>query len=128
MTKKKVYVAGPMLGFAEFNFPAFDAASRELRRKGWWVFNPAEMDRATGIDEFTDPLPPDFLRHAMRRDLAAICECDAIYLLRGWEKSSGAGVELTLARFLKLEILLEAEGDVPTTCGRCPHVAIHEAS
>ena len=35
-----VYLAGPMTGIAEFNFPAFDAAAAKLRDLGYVVFNP----------------------------------------------------------------------------------------
>lgn len=105
--KKKIYVAGPMRGYPEFNFPAFDAAAKILRREGWHVFNPAEMDRLEGVDEFTDPLPEGFLREAMERDTRAICQSDAIFLLRGWDASRGVAVELALAKLLKLEIIYE---------------------
>ena len=42
--KHKVYVAGPMRGIPEFNFPAFFAAADKLRGDGFAVFNPAERD------------------------------------------------------------------------------------
>ncbi len=103
----RVYIAGPMRDYEEYNFPAFDAAARRMRKAGWDVINPAEMDRVNGVHEFTDPLPVGFLRHAMSRDLRAICECDAIYLLKGWELSRGVKVELTLAEFLGLTVLHE---------------------
>ena len=41
---KSIYIAGPMTGFPEFNFPAFFAAQAELEAKGWQVFNPAAKD------------------------------------------------------------------------------------
>jgi hypothetical protein len=108
---KTVYVAGPMRHIALFNFPAFDAAAALLRSQGHTVINPAELDRAVGINEHTDPLPPDFLRGAMRRDLDAICGCDAIALLPGWANSKGVGVELALANLLGLEILDATTGE-----------------
>ena len=100
-----VYIAGPMRGYPEFNFPAFDAAAKAWRKAGWTVINPAELDRVEGIHEFTDPLPPGFARQAMTRDCTAICRSDAVALLPGWEESAGVKVELTLARYLGLSIL-----------------------
>ncbi len=102
--QRRIYIAGPMRGLPEFNFPAFDAAARRFRKLGWLVYNPAEMDRVSGVHEFTlitNPQP--FLREAMARDCTAICWSDAIGLLPGWQKSSGAGAEIVLGKLLGLE-------------------------
>jgi hypothetical protein len=97
-----------MRGYDLYNFPAFDAAAAKLRSEGWNVVNPAELDRAVGITEFTETLPPNFMREAMKRDLNAIIDkCSAIYLLKGWEKSSGVAAELALANCLQLQVLKE---------------------
>ena len=107
-----VYIAGPMRGYAAFNFPAFDEAEARFRENGWNVVNPAEMDRENGFDETRDTIPEDpeervaLMREFMERDLMAILQrCTAIAMLPGWEKSSGAQVELALARFLGLDVL-----------------------
>ncbi|HUD82601.1 MAG TPA: DUF4406 domain-containing protein [Candidatus Saccharimonadales bacterium] len=107
------YIAGPMRGYDLYNFPAFDTKALELRKKGWAVTNPAELDRVNHVHEFTDPLPPNFLRHAMARDCAAICKADAIVLLAGWEESRGVTVELALASLLKLRVFYP-HNDIPT--------------
>lgn len=39
-----VYIAGPMSGIAQFNFPAFIAAAAALRAQGITVISPAETD------------------------------------------------------------------------------------
>jgi hypothetical protein len=44
----RVYIAGPMRGIPEFNFPAFDAAARG-RAMGLEIISPAELDRAHGF-------------------------------------------------------------------------------
>lgn len=45
MSKVKcLYVAGPMTGIAQFNFPLFDAVSEALRADGWAIVSPAETD------------------------------------------------------------------------------------
>lgn len=94
----KIYVAGPMRGYPEFNFPAFDAAAALLRGMGHEVFSPAERDRGTGFDETKNSLDGFDLHAAMRADLDYIVnQSDAIALLPGWEKSSGANIEKTVA-------------------------------
>ena len=39
---KRIYIAGPMTGHAEHNFPAFHAAAKRLHEAGWEVVNPAD--------------------------------------------------------------------------------------
>jgi len=94
-----------MRGIPDYNFPAFDDAAERLREAGYRPVNPADLDRAVGVDETTIPLPSGFLRQAMERDLSAICNCDAIALLPEWESSQGVAVELSLARLLGLRIM-----------------------
>ena len=79
----KIYIAGPMRGYEDYNFPAFDAAAEILQAAGNEVVNPAQMDRDIGFDPKTAEVSAEFLRDAMRRDLAAICECDGIAMLDG---------------------------------------------
>lgn len=111
----KVYLSGPMRGYENFNFPAFDAAAAFLRSQGHEVFNPAEKDRdhdPTGISwksktgDITAAEKTGVFdrRVAIRADLDYIIDhADAIALLPGWNESKGANAELWLARFLDLE-------------------------
>ena len=94
-----------MTGIPEFNFPAFDRFADILSAAGYTVFNPAQMDRDVGFDPTSTVVSKEFLRDALRRDLSAICECDAIAMLPGWEKSGGARVEWALACHLGLQVL-----------------------
>lgn len=110
----KVYLAGPMSGVPNFNFPAFHEAARALRIQGHEVFNPAENDikkagRDISIGNVTgNPnLVPEFSRRdALGDDLAWICrEAEAIALLPGWERSTGATAERAVSIALGLEIM-----------------------
>ncbi len=42
--KPTIYIAGPMRGFKDYNYPAFDRQQTVLEKQGWRVINPAEMD------------------------------------------------------------------------------------
>lgn len=90
-----IYVAGPMTGLPELNFPAFHAAAAKLRADGHEVINPAEL--------CPDKEMP--WRECMKRDIAALVQCDAIYLLPGWENSKGATLEHHIADRLGLVVL-----------------------
>jgi nucleoside 2-deoxyribosyltransferase len=96
----RLYIAGPMRGLKEFNFPAFDATAARLRAKGHEVVSPAEMDReAYGDMEKIIEIAkkPDATKEFMSRDLAAMLGCDGILMLPGWGRSEGACIEALVA-------------------------------
>lgn len=101
-----LYLAGPMTGYPEYNFPAFDNAAAWLRDQGHLVFNPAENDRANGFDaaglKGHEAADHGFsLRDALKADLSWICDhADAVALLDGWTASKGAQAEVALAEAL----------------------------
>lgn len=112
----KLYLAGPMRGIPNFNFPAFDYAAGKLREAGFEVFSPAERDRGIHGTKLEDNASGDeqeatakvgfSLREALGADTAWIsAHADGIALLPGWEKSSGANAELALARALGLTVI-----------------------
>ena len=92
----KIYVAGPMTGLPEWNYPAFNAAAAELRAEGHEVVNPAEMGEKYGTANEINA-DPQKLADLIIEELDALAMCDAIYLLPGWEKSPGTRRELGVA-------------------------------
>lgn len=114
----KIYLAGPMRGIPEFNFPAFHAAAAKLRAQGHGVFSPAEKDieRAGGVDvsKGNHTGCPEqaarehglTIRIALADDLQFICnEAEGIALLPGWRNSKGATAEHAVAVALGLEVI-----------------------
>ena len=94
-----IYIAGPMRGYPQYNFPAFDAAEVALREQGWNVLNPAQMDRDIGFDP-NDVVTPEFVIQAILRDTEAIIQqADAVALLPEWWLSKGAQAEAMLAQW-----------------------------
>src|SRR5271167_1909008 len=99
----RIYIAGPMRGIENFNFPAFHKAAAELRALGHEVFNPAEKDiekygykllNSAGDENEASSQVGFSLRDALAMDLEWICQhADAIALLPGWRKSKGATAE-----------------------------------
>lgn len=119
----KIYIAGPMTGYKNFNFKSFDRARDNFEKQGYVVFSPADHDRTLlGKSENWIPKEKDSvgpwkkwaiqgapsLREMLGADLSWIAEHGtAIYMLKGWEKSNGARAEHALAVALDLEILYE---------------------
>ncbi len=96
----RIYLAGPMRGIPDFNYPAFFKYAHELRSQGHEVFNPAEI----GIHQ-------DEIREIMAVETGWICrKAEAVYLMPGWEKSRGARAEQALAEALDLKIM---DGSLP---------------
>lgn len=102
-----VYIAGPMTGIPQFNFPAFDAAADVLRQRGYTVVSPAECDDpetraqalaspdgAPGSGSANGETWGDFLA----RDVKLISDhVDGIVVLPGWRGSRGACLEVFVA-------------------------------
>lgn len=117
---KVAYISGPMTGYKNFNFPAFDSCRDALQRDGVLVYSPADHDRDTIEKCWPGQEPEDFDGYAdgdikryfdavtsggeftldamLAWDFAVIGqECDSIVMLPGWEKSSGARDERYVA-------------------------------
>lgn len=101
-----VYVAGPMRGIDDFNFPAFDEARDYV--VGLEKFNcisPADVDREEQLDlPDVHDVPENVFQLCMRRDLEIVANAHAIFLLKGWEKSTGANNELFVANVCGVEV------------------------
>lgn len=89
----RYYLSGPMTGLPEFNYPAFNDAAAILRAEGITVINPAENFHGA-MD-----LPRE---QYMKRDVELLLDCHAIVMLKGWEKSAGARLELEIAKQIGL--------------------------
>lgn len=98
----KIYIAGPMSGYPEHNFPAFFEAEKTLHRRFAWVgldvevVNPAKINEHLGTDQEWHVY--------LRNDIKQLVECDTIYLLKGWEASKGATLEFHIAERLGMKI------------------------
>lgn len=108
---EKVYVAGPMRGYPNFNYAAFEAAKEKLENTGLWVVSPREIDRIFHVEVENGELSQAELRKLAIRIMVAMVDCDSIYLLRGWVKSKGARMELAIAEFLGLDVHFEENDD-----------------
>lgn len=107
-TKNKVaYLAGPMSGYEEYNFPAFFRAEEHLKELGFDVINPARIDQEElGFNPQVDTVDAAFLKEAVKRDLDGVIEADCLVLLQGWENSKGANAEIGVAKWLKKPVYI----------------------
>lgn len=111
----RIYIAGPMRGRTDYNYPAFMEAERILVAEGWEVVNPAAIDLAHGFDPSTpcSEITKKDLLAFMKRDIKLIESVDAICLLDEFETSKGAMVEKAMAEYLSLPVYkMSREGEV----------------
>ncbi|WP_095193333.1 DUF4406 domain-containing protein [Pseudomonas sp. Irchel 3A7] len=91
----RLYLTGPMTGFEDFNFPAFNKMASKLRAIGYIVENPAEhgvvLDAEWG----------DYMAYELTR----LSLCGLVAVLPGWESSKGARLEVHIARELGMSVL-----------------------
>ena len=96
--RKIIYISGPISGVKDFH-KNFAEAEEMLLERRYNVINPARLNTI-----FPEALPYGAYMQAC---LALLPYADAVYLLKGWEKSAGAQMELKIAQSLGLLIYEE---------------------
>lgn len=97
-----IYIAGPISGHPDY-LQAFSAAEKELKADGYIPMNPASL------------LPQSVFSYDsyIRMSMAMLRECDAIYLLPGWEKSQGACKEYRYALENQMVVVVGNQSNAP---------------
>lgn len=90
-----LYLSGPMSGVKDLNIPLFNKVARKLRRRGYRVINPPELDRVEKMRTWEG---------CLRRDLRFVVKCDEIATLPSWRKSRGANLEIYVGRELSMPV------------------------
>lgn len=94
----KIYISGKMKDLTESRIRhRFCEVAEYLRVEGYTPVNPAVLMDIPNLER------EDYLHI----DLAMLSRCDAIYMLKGWEESEGAKLELKTAIESNKKIILE---------------------
>ena len=95
---KRVYISGAIAHHdISERKRAFAAAETELKKLGMEPVNP-----------FRNGLPEDAdWRQHMRVDIGLLLGCGYVYMLKGWELSKGAKLELDVASSCGIKVLFE---------------------
>ena len=88
MTEEIIYIAGPMTGYPEYNWPKFKAATKYFRDQGMKVVCPTENGSIPDVTHYQE---------CIKNSLRTLIEANAIAMLPGWLGSKGAMIEAKLA-------------------------------
>lgn len=95
----RVYIAGPITGINDY-MERFSVAEKQI----------SEYDRVSVINpaKVSSCLPKDFTwAEYMDVTLELLKHCHCIYMLKGWEKSTGAKIEHEIAIKRKMPVIYE---------------------
>lgn len=100
------YIAGPMSGYPQFNFPQFFDAAEAAEDQGYEYISPAELDAENNADyqiaiNSTDGAIGETSQtwgDYLSRDVKVVSDqCNGIIFLPNWEESKGARLEAYVA-------------------------------
>lgn len=95
LNMKTAYISGPMTGLPDLNKEEFIKAEATLRREGYEVVNPHTL-----------PAPAhDKWEAYMKNDIKYLMDCDVVAVLKDWDDSRGARLEVQIAHALGIEII-----------------------
>jgi len=95
--KKKAYISGKITGMEERAKELFAQAENEVIELGFEPINPMMLNHQHDLS----------WEAYMKKDIKALCDCEAIFLLRNYSDSKGALLELAIANELKLEVIYQ---------------------
>ena len=96
----KLYIAGPMTGYDEYNYPVFKYAADRLEYYGYDVHNPCDNDKILK-KQVAIPTWRDYMRASIKQ----VLEADGLAVLNDWGLSRGARLEVDLAHTLQLPVM-----------------------
>lgn len=94
-----VYISGAITGQPDY-MDKFNAAEERLKQKGYEVVNPAKLGEQLKVFPYGTILA---------LDIAVLLNCNAIYMLKGWEDSKGANSELEFAATTGKTVIYEGD-------------------
>lgn len=102
----RIYIAGPMRGYINYNYYKFFEVERELIKKGYDVVNPAyeALKLAHEQNVSFDKIDHDtYINNGME----LLKKCSAVYFLNNWEDSKGSCLKYEYAVAHKYQLFFE---------------------
>ena len=103
----RMYISGKMSGLPDNNYPYFDEVENRLNNlyPGATIINPANIGRGLVVPEGLSE--KEIYKLYLNESVKGLLTCNTIYMLKGWEDSSGARDELEYAIAMNYEVIYE---------------------
>ena len=96
--ERTYYIAGPMTGYENYNYPAFDAALELCASAGIKAVSPHHAPWPANVADFSEE---ELWGAMIRTTMRMLLDCNGIIFLNGWTESRGALLEANVAAQLK---------------------------
>lgn len=116
----KIYISGPISGCENLNRAEFDRLEKKLLNSGHRPINPFSLtDGHNYLISLTRDLEQavfkaekqriekEIWNYCMLADIQALLRCGLVIVLKNWETSKGANLEICIAQKLGIPVLLE---------------------
>ena len=103
--EKTYYVSGPMSGYPEYNYPAFQRCCDRLRNIGFKLISPHEI-KPPKVNMAEEQMWVWYMQECAKQFRGVD---GGIIMLRGWPESRGANMELGWALTGRLPVYLYLE-------------------
>lgn len=117
MGMNKCYISGPISGMENLNIESFNNAEIELKKLGFNTVNPHNIVKGNKevdllVMQMTETKNPSVIESnkreiwniCMKLDIKELLDCNCVAVLRGWQTSKGATVEILIAQKLGLKV------------------------
>ena len=91
-----VYISGPITDVPDYK-EKFGLIETSLKLEGYETVNPSNVNLGENATW------EEYLRH----DIKLLCDCDAVFMMKGWQRSKGARIENYIAKKLGLLVINE---------------------
>ena len=95
LENKRIFLSGAITSRLDTYKEHFDRIAKKLDENGLDYYNPATIDISTSWKD------------SMRMTIRELLDSDIVYLLKGYEVSKGAKLEIEIAKALKIKIIEE---------------------
>ncbi len=103
--KEPIYLSGPMTGIKDFNKSEFEKIENLLRKKGYTkIYNPVKIGE--NLSKKTNKkLEEISYEKFILEDIKKLKKSKTIVMLKGWQRSKGANIEIVIAKRKGLKII-----------------------